>query len=69
MGKKEVMDELSSYSQSHISLLITNSSMDKQWIILIGFYGQPIATRRLESSHLLRLLKPSNQLPWLCVRF
>lgn len=40
--------------------------LDKDWI-LTCFYGHPDTTKRESSWNLLKILKPSNSLHWICI--
>lgn len=58
--------ELEPYTKSHISLRITHSLAGYEWI-LIGFSGNSLTSRRIESWKLLRVVKHPHGMTWLCV--
>ncbi|XP_042950057.1 uncharacterized protein LOC122282168 [Carya illinoinensis] len=66
MWKQEVCVELHTFSNNHISLTITVEEGAIPWRVT-GFYGNPVVEKRRESWELLKLLKPVNNGPWLCM--
>ncbi|XP_042990668.1 uncharacterized protein LOC122317666 [Carya illinoinensis] len=66
LWKDSVKVEVINYTTWHISALITSPIDNTQWQ-LTGFYGHPNSAKRPESWHLLRGLKPTGNLPWLCL--
>ncbi|XP_042939332.1 uncharacterized protein LOC122274351 [Carya illinoinensis] len=66
LWKNEVKAQLTSYSRSHIAVTITPEYGGQPWL-LSGFYGNPSAEKRKGSWQLLRMLKPENHTPWLCM--
>lgn len=50
---------LHSYSQNHISIVVTRSDDGKQ-LLLIGFYENPSTGQRSKSWRLLRCMKPND---------
>ncbi|GLT46072.1 hypothetical protein SLA2020_198580 [Shorea laevis] len=62
---EDVQIQLLSYSQSHIDMEIRDMT-DFSWH-LTGFYGHPETGRRHESWALLKSLKSSSTLPWVCL--
>ncbi|XP_042942950.1 uncharacterized protein LOC122277139 [Carya illinoinensis] len=64
LWKKEVEAELNSYSNHHISLTVFPENLERS-ILLIGFYGHPVAAKRKESWNLIRLIHSNIQCPWL----
>lgn len=64
--KQEVNAKLFSYSNSHISWIITKEVGTQKWM-LYGFYVNPVVEKRKESWQLLRMLKPMEQMAWLCI--
>ncbi|XVE99180.1 hypothetical protein REPUB_Repub03eG0175100 [Reevesia pubescens] len=62
---ENVVIELLSYSASHIDVIIRDPTIHQD-VHFTGFYGNPDIGRRKESWHLLRHLKNSSILPWLC---
>ncbi|GLT31148.1 hypothetical protein SLA2020_059070 [Shorea laevis] len=65
LWNEEVQIRLLTYSQSHIDMEIRDLT-DLHWH-LTGFYGQPETGRRHESWALLKSLKSSSTLPWVCL--
>ncbi|KAG6683712.1 hypothetical protein I3842_12G027600 [Carya illinoinensis] len=63
--KAEMQVDLYSYSQSHISLLVSQNE-GGQKVMVTGFYGNPVVEKRKLSWNLLRRLKPEGQMAWLC---
>lgn len=62
-----ILVEVYFYTNSHISVNVTNTdSGGKKWL-LIGFYGNPITVKRLGSWQLLRALKPLDNRAWMCM--
>ena len=60
------MVEVQSYSKSHIDVVIGHDKVDRRWK-LIGFYGDLETSKRQRSWELLRNIKGSSTLPWLCI--
>ncbi|GLT33351.1 hypothetical protein SLA2020_079490 [Shorea laevis] len=65
LWNEEVQVQLLSYSLTHIDMEIQDLT-NTRWRVT-GFYGQPDASRRHESWALLKSLKSSSSLPWVCV--
>ncbi|XP_042939562.1 uncharacterized protein LOC122274604 [Carya illinoinensis] len=66
MWKQELSAELHTYSNNHISVLVTVEGAATPWHVT-GFYGNPVVEKRRESWELLKLLKPVSNGPWLCM--
>jgi hypothetical protein len=66
LWSNDVTVDLKSYSRNHIDVWITEGgAVDCQWRFT-GFYGDPSRSRRKESWKLLKFLRNSSTLPWLC---
>lgn len=65
LWKKEDQVELLNYSQWHISLWVKGRGGEGDWL-LIGFYGNPEASKREKSWDLLKELKSQEGTAW-CV--
>ena len=63
MSESEV--EIQNYSCQHINAKVRSSPTASMWK-LIGFYGQPDASKRMESWNLLRYLARMDPTPWVC---
>ncbi|XP_042972741.1 uncharacterized protein LOC122304536 [Carya illinoinensis] len=66
LWKDHVEVELLTYTQHHISLKVSAEGEQSPYL-LTGFYGFPDAARRAASWELLRAIKPSVNLPWICI--
>jgi hypothetical protein len=57
--------EIQNYSRRHINAIVRSVDNDVPWK-LMGFYGHPDPSKRMESWSLLSLLKNFAPIPWLC---
>lgn len=58
--------EMESCTNYHISVSVIDPDHGKSWL-LTGFYGNPNTVKREASWHLLRMIKPTDNKPWLCM--
>ncbi|KAG6713755.1 hypothetical protein I3842_05G169600 [Carya illinoinensis] len=66
LWKSNVDFSLENYSHNHISMVLTQEEIPQQ-ILVTGFYSFPETSRRGESWNLLRMIKPREDKPWLCL--
>ncbi|XP_042952137.1 uncharacterized protein LOC122289225 [Carya illinoinensis] len=66
MWKNNLEVQLVSFTRWHISVMIADKRHNTPWM-LTGFYGHPVTSKRKLSWNLLRELKPSQGIPWLCI--
>ncbi|XP_042972927.1 uncharacterized protein LOC122304723 [Carya illinoinensis] len=66
MWKNNLEVQLISFTRWHISVMIADKRHNTSWM-LTGFYGHPVTSKRKLSWNLLRELKPSQGIPWLCI--
>ena len=64
----EALVKVKSYSKSHIDVVIGHDEEDRRWKFT-SFYGDPKMSKRQRSRELLRNIKSSSTLPWLCGDF
>ncbi|XP_042969143.1 uncharacterized protein LOC122301839 [Carya illinoinensis] len=63
---KDTLDlTLENYSQNHISMVLRLAE-ECQQILLTSFYGFPESARKGDSWNLMKLIKPAENIPWLC---